>query len=175
MSKLKNYAFATTVISLILAFPVRMHASTFQCNSGDASCLVAAVNQSNVNGQNNIINLKPGTYVVAGVPNAPCLPIITGTVTIHGKRPETTIITCSTIIPRLLSVSSSGNLTLHGITLNGGGVSNAGGVVNIVQSVIRQAAFAAGGAALSSLSGVVNIKSSLFCKQYQYWGRCIVD
>src|SRR5262245_12860416 len=158
MSKLKNYAFAITVISLILAFPGTMHGSTFICASGDVGCLVAAINQSNGNGQNNIINLSPGTYALPPfVGNPACLPIITGTVTIHGFSPQTTVITC---IGYMFFVSSSGDLTLHGVTLSGAGISNSGGIVNLLRSAIRQG-FADSGGAVRMDSGVVNIKNSV--------------
>src|SRR5262249_46095333 len=99
MSKRENYAFAITVISLILAFPATMHGSTTTCAAGDVGCLVAAINDTNNNGQNNIINLSPGTYAVPTIVGNPaCLPIITGTVTIHGVSAETTVITCTDFI-----------------------------------------------------------------------------
>lgn len=128
-------------------------AAVFRCAAGDVACLVDAINQSNANGQRNTLRLEAGTYALTAIdnntdgPNG--LPSITGHVVIRGKGADATSIARPSSAPemRLLHVGSSGQLTVDGVTLTGGGgtsffsgagpgVYNAGGAVDIIRSVV---------------------------------------
>jgi hypothetical protein len=80
----------------VLALPPLGQAAVFQCGAGDVACLIAAINDANVNGEENTITLAAGTYTLTAVdndtdgPNG--LPSITSMLTIRGVEAEATII-----------------------------------------------------------------------------------
>src|SRR5262249_46966905 len=98
---------------------------------GDVQCLIISINQANTNGQpQNTIRLEAGTYTLTNIdnftpnflgPNG--LPSITSTLTIKGAGANMTIIArdSGAVGFRLMHVAASGNLTLEGVTLTGGG------------------------------------------------------
>jgi hypothetical protein len=113
---------------LVVVLSQSAEARTFQCRSGDVMCLIAAINQANVQpGSSHEIRLAAGTYTLTAVhnqtdgPNG--LPSIITNLTITGVGAENTIIERNTSGPdfRLLHVSGGATLTLAGLTLRGGG------------------------------------------------------
>ena len=109
------------VIPLLLAQSAA--AATVQC--GDVSCLVTAIHQANARPHRPMtIHLVGGTYTLLEG-----LPLITSTVTID-VPPGTVITRDASKLPefRLLQVAATGNLTITGLTLQGGvpGIVNAG-------------------------------------------------
>jgi hypothetical protein len=143
------------IASLLFVFfisSVPAHSAGFNISSGDVAGLIAAINTANSNGEENAINLGPGTYSLTSVDNSPStfggngLPIITGTMIINGQSAETTTIERNSGAPRfgIFQVESGGNLSLDRITIRGGnvfgpggagGISN-GGILTITESVI---------------------------------------
>ena len=101
-------------------------AAEFTCAGGDVTCLIAAINAANANGEANTITLAVGTYTLTAVDNETAgpngLPSITSTMTIQGAGAETTIIERAVSAPafRLLYIGPDGGLTLEGLTLTGG-------------------------------------------------------
>jgi hypothetical protein len=169
---------AMAVLGLASGLPQPVHAETFNCGAGDVPCLIAVINEANANGQENTIRLEAGTYTLTDVdndtngPNG--LPSITSHLTIKGTGADTTSVARDASAPtfRLVHVGTSGQLTVDGLTLTGGGgrqqvegagLFNAGGVVNIIRSMVSGndgRLSAAGG--LSNYGGVVNITRSTF-------------
>ncbi len=168
---------ATASIVLGLAMVQPGQAATFTCVAGDVQCLIIAINHANSNGQpQNTILLEAGTYTLTNVdndtdgPNG--LPSITSTLSITGAGAGLTVITrASAVLPfRLMHVSSSGDLTLRGLTLSGGLIGfldasggalfNDGGSVRIVQTEIS-GNLAADGAGLFNNSGTVRLQQSM--------------
>ena len=87
---------------LILGLPGSLHAAEFFCPSGNVTCLIAAINQANPNGQENTIYLEVGTYTIRAIDNniigpeglleGPTgLPSITGRITIRQNELSATI------------------------------------------------------------------------------------
>ena len=94
MRKRLFYLEMVVSIILILGALESSHAAEFFCPSGNVTCLIAAINESNQNGQENTINLEAGTYTLRAIdnnivgpegllegPNG--LPSITGRITIR--------------------------------------------------------------------------------------------
>jgi hypothetical protein len=126
-------------LGLALVLPLTGQAKTFQCGAGDVQCLIAAINEANANGEKNTIRLEAGTYTLTAPDNdAIGLPVITSTLTITGRRAETTIIERDASAPpfSILGVAEASTLTLKRLTLRGGGGSTtspplaAGGIFN---------------------------------------------
>ena len=117
---------------LILGLLESLHAAEFFCPSGNVTCLIAAINQANQNGQENTINLEVGTYTIRAIdnnivgpegllegPNG--LPSITGRITIRQNELGATIERDRAAQPfRLFHVSSGGTLNLFGLGLRYG-------------------------------------------------------
>ncbi len=107
-----------------------VYGAEFFCSSGDVDCLIAAINQSNQNGEPNTINLELGTYTLTAADNdtdgANGLPSITGTITIQGPKGSGSTIDRDPGARafRLFQVAGSGVLNLKWLGLSGG---NAGG------------------------------------------------
>jgi hypothetical protein len=135
--------------------PHLVEARTFHCGTGDVSCLIAAINEANANGQTkNTIRLEAGTYTLTAVDNITAeepngLPVITSTLTITGQGAETTIIERDTSAPpqfRILNVAAAGAITLQRLTLRGGSLFSRGagggifndGILTIIKSIISQ-------------------------------------
>ena len=132
---------------LFSTFPV--YSATFDIPSGEVTGLIGAINAANANGEENTINLEPGTYTLTeidnGVPSdSNGLPVITGIITIHGNDAQTTHLErSSTARFRILSIASYGDLTIEGLTVrNGfvgfrtGGFAN-DGILTIERSIIE--------------------------------------
>jgi hypothetical protein len=150
---------------VILGLSHTVQAADFTCSGGDVACLIAAINQANANGHKNTIELQAGAYNLTAVdndtngPNG--LPSITSTLTIKGAGANATSITriFGTQPPFfcLIHVAATGNLTLEGVTLSGGGFEliqggglvNDGGTIQVVRSAIT-------GNAGSLAGGLVN-------------------
>jgi hypothetical protein len=63
------YLLPTTFLILALTFTERLEAANFLCPSGNVTCLIAAINEANGNGQDNIIDVGPGVYTLTGTNN----------------------------------------------------------------------------------------------------------
>ena len=145
-----------------------IHAAEFFCPSGDVPCLIAAMNDANLNGEENTIDLAAGTYTLTSIDNSPTfssrngLPRVASAMVINGESTETTIIERDPDAPifRIFDVATSGRLTLNGLTVRGGGGfgtafsgSGAGinndGTLTITDSIIErnQGGFPGGGIA----------------------------
>jgi hypothetical protein len=149
---MKKFALTVTLLGLCATGPV--HAAEFFCSSGNVTCLIAAINDANQNGEENTINLAAGTYTLTSIDNgttffnANGLPVITSVMIINGESAETTIIERDPGAPnfRILAVDASGRLTLNGLTIRGAtgdpfsfanSISN-GGNLTVNQSIIEQ-------------------------------------
>jgi hypothetical protein len=126
-------------LGLALARPLPTQAKTFRCDAGDVSCLIAAINEANANGQKNTIRLEAGTYPLTTVDNTTDkpngLPVITSTLTIIGAGAAATSIERAMSSFRILDVAVTGTLTLKRLTIRGGALpcsadSNGGGILN---------------------------------------------
>jgi hypothetical protein len=63
---------ATIIISLVFCLSlssVPAYAAVFNVASGDVAGLIAAINAANANGEENTINLTPGTYTLTAIDN----------------------------------------------------------------------------------------------------------
>jgi hypothetical protein len=108
-------------------------AAQFDCGAADVDCLIAAIHQANVNGEANTIQLAAGVYTLTGVdndtdgPNG--LPSVVGLLTIQGAGASSTTIQRDPSAPffRILHVGATGVLTVSGVTLTGGVLSDAAG------------------------------------------------
>lgn len=116
--------------------------------AGDVDGLKAAIRKANGTSFGAAIKLEPGTYTVSTVdsymdgPNG--LPSIGSPVSIEGVSPETTLIERYAEAPqfRLFHVASGGNLTLDGVTIQGGDVNSWGaGIYNRGTLTITNCAF----------------------------------
>jgi hypothetical protein len=121
---MKKFALSFTLLGL-WAFNV-VHAAEFFCSSGNVTCLIAAINTANANGQKNRIDLAPGTYSLTSIDNnsdgSNGLPSVVSALTISGAGSARTTIERAVGSPffRLMHVASTGRLTLEGLTLQGG-------------------------------------------------------
>jgi hypothetical protein len=137
---------ATIIIPLVFCFSIFLssvpaYSAVFNIASGDVTGLIAAINAANSNGEENTINLEPGTYTLTAIDNGTIanfsstgLPIITSAMTITGAGMATTIIERDANAPsfRILRVEAAGTLTLQGLTLSGGNsLSSGGGISNV--------------------------------------------
>lgn len=120
-------AWLASLSPIVLLGAVRIAiAAEFFCQSGNVTCLIAAINASNQNGQRNTINLEVGQYMLTTVDNitdgANGLPSITGKITIQG--PEGTGSTIErdpgAASFRLFHVVTTGILNLKWLGLRGG-------------------------------------------------------
>jgi hypothetical protein len=128
------------------------YAAVFNITSGDVAGLINAINGANANGEENTINLAPGTYELTSADNqvaapgdANGLPVITGVITIRGSGADTTEIgrkPTSTLF-RIFDIASGGVLNLSLLSLVGGMLETADGAairnqgtLNIDQSII---------------------------------------
>lgn len=120
---------APFAVAVMLAVSPAAAARTFFCDGGDASCLIQAIQDANAAGRFNTIVLSAGTYTLTSpfpesgnVGTGTSLPAITSTLTIRGEGADHTVIERSASADsfRLIMVTT-GNLTLDGLTLRGGG------------------------------------------------------
>ena len=130
------YLLPTTFLILALTFTERLEAANFLCPSGNVTCLIAAINEANGNGQENIIDVEPGVYTLTGTNNVADgpngLPSITSTLTIRNDQLGATIERDrnSGSDFRLVHVESQGNLTLYGLGLRYGRGLGGGAIFN---------------------------------------------
>ena len=125
---------ALAVALFTLSFTQAVQAAEFFCSSGDVTCLIAAINDANQNGEENTINLETGDYTLTAVNNqtiAPVgnlfpigngLPVITSVMTLTGAGANQTVIARDSNAPgfRIVFVAGTGALTLDGLTISGG-------------------------------------------------------
>ena len=138
----------TSLVSfLILSVPA--YSAVFNISSGDVTGLIAAINAANANGEENTINLAPGTYTLTSVvsgtmPTTSGLPVISSTMTINGESAETTIVERDAAAPLFGIFVNAGNLTINALTVRGaqsfvgfrgGGIRN-DGELTIIRSII---------------------------------------
>ncbi len=115
-------------VGYILSLSTTLHAATFNVSSGDTAGLIDAINTSNLNGEDDTINLKAGTYTLVSVDNdtdsSNGLPSISSKIMIRGAGAEATTIervgTDSTPDFRIFHVASVGELTLEDLTVKNG-------------------------------------------------------
>jgi len=119
MKKLQLAIFTLSFISAPL------YGADFFCS--DVTCLIAAINEANRNGENNTISLDPGTYTLQVIDNdtegRTGLPSITGRINIVGLSPGGATITRDVAAPqfRIFHVAASGVLSLDTIEVSQGG------------------------------------------------------
>jgi len=125
---------------VLLGTVLPAEAKRFTCGSGDSACLIAAIAEANANGKRNTIVLSPGIYTLTegsfpgprpGDEDAG-LPLVTGTLTISGESALSTVIERSESAANFRILTVTGDLTLRGVTLKGGGGPAAGGGPGIV-------------------------------------------
>ncbi|HEU4340586.1 MAG TPA: choice-of-anchor Q domain-containing protein [Candidatus Binatia bacterium] len=147
MKKLAILAFAAFAVLRSLN---SVHPAEFSCPSGDVTCLIAAINEANENGEENTISLEPGTYTLRtvdnniigpeGLPEGPNgLPSITGKITIRQNELGATIERDRVAQPfRLFHITSGGSLNLFGLGLRyGRDQSDFGGGAILNRGVVR--------------------------------------
>lgn len=85
-----------TVFLVLLLSAAPAYSAVFKIRSGNVTSLIAAINASNTNGQENTIILAAGIYNLTVVDNsadaANGLPVITSVLTIRGAGAERTTI-----------------------------------------------------------------------------------
>jgi hypothetical protein len=179
---------AAITIALTSIRPV--HAAVFTCPSGSVTCLIAAINTANGNGEANTIALEAGIYSLTAVDNKTDgpngLPSITSTLTIVGAALEgleraeqnelpplptgmTTVIERHALTSpppfRLFHVAVDGTLILEGLTLRGGDAFAGGGLFNRGTLTIHDSTLvgnrAKGGGGLVNLGTLIITTSTL--------------
>jgi hypothetical protein len=174
------------IVSLFLLLStIPAHSRVFNIPSGDVTALINAINRANSNGEENTINLEPGTYSLIAVdngsgPDANGLPVITGVIGIIGSGAQTTILKrslpLSPPVPRfrIFDIAADGRLTINQVTVSGGaingdggGIRNAGNLTinnSIVENnfAVRGSGFLSGsGGGILSLGTVTIINSTI--------------
>jgi hypothetical protein len=145
-----------TTLVLTLTSTGMASAKVFRCASEDVSCLIGSIRSANERGGPDTIILEAGNYTLTVIDNTEdrgregegnFLPSITSRLTIEGAGPTETII--ESVIGsigfgfgRILHIAPTGDLALHGVTIQGGFAEDGGGIFNrgtltITQSVIR--------------------------------------
>src|SRR5262249_53969570 len=128
----RGIACGVMLLGLVSLTPVSQ-AADVTCTAGDVTCLIAAINTANANGEANTITLEAGTYTLMAVDNTTDgpngLPSVTGIGTIKGAGADTTILEREANPPafRLGHVAATGHLTLDGLTVRRGSVPGSGG------------------------------------------------
>jgi hypothetical protein len=110
----------------LFLFEKAVYSADFTCGSGSTVCLIAAIQASNANGEDNAIFLEAGEYILDTVnndtdgPNG--LPSITGRMSIRGPDGVGSTIQRNMDSPgfRIFHVASQGSLTLDWLALSGG-------------------------------------------------------
>jgi hypothetical protein len=174
----------TFLLLFTFVLPHALHAAEFLCSSGDATCLIAALNSANDTPEADTITLGPGLYTLTTVDNdtdgANGLPSIRSTVTLRGTGADRTIVERDGAAPffRLVHIGATGSLILDEISLRGGvafsarlpgDVNTSGGAIvnrgtlSIMNSVLMgnsvQGLFGNGGAILTL--GTLSIMNSV--------------
>src|SRR5262249_15441022 len=115
----RGIACGVMLLGLVSLTPLSQ-AADVTCTAGDVTCLIAAINTANANGEANTITLEAGTYTLTAVDNTTDgpngLPSVTGTVTVTGAGADTTSLEREANAPvfRLGHVAATGNLTFDG-------------------------------------------------------------
>jgi len=145
-------------------------AATFDIHSNDVTGLINAINISNSNGEDNIINLDHNsTYLLTNKISSPYsdigLPLITGNITINGnesiiKRDKTSLRF------RIFAIEAPGFLTLNNITLSKG---ESVDVINGHENPYDNYDYYGGGAILN-LNGTLIINDSIISENLAYEG-----
>ncbi|MFE5582618.1 hypothetical protein [Kitasatospora sp. NPDC056531] len=142
-------------------------APTTSVACGDTATLIAAINA--LNGPGGTIELASNcTYAFSTQVDATgdALPPITGKITITGHD---SALVRSTDVPanlfRILQVTSTGDLTLHGVEVSGGASSLGGGIANtgkltLDKSTVAHNSATSGGGGIFSNGGTVTIRRS---------------
>src|SRR5713101_2008816 len=166
---------AVAALGLTLALPLPVRAKTFHCGAGDVQCLIDAINAANVNGEKNTIRLEAGTYTLTAIDNNTSgpngLPSITSDLTIKGSRADSTVITRDASAPefRIVRVATTGILTLRGVTITGGkisqGTGRGGGIFNagtltLIATIITHNVVNDGGGGIWNDNRTVTVKRS---------------
>jgi hypothetical protein len=143
------------IVSLfLLVSTIPAQSAVFNIPSGNVTALIAAINAANTNGEENTINLEPGTYTLTAIDNGVIdsnsngLPVITGMVNINGNDAPSTVIERDPAAPlfRIFSIASGGKLSVNGVTVRrgggfrtqlAGGFNNAGSLA-VTRSIIEQ-------------------------------------
>jgi hypothetical protein len=125
LSKLWSMVHTTLVTFTLLGSVEFLHAAEFFCDSGNVTCLIAAINSANATSGGHVINLEPGIYTIqmASGPLFDGLPIITRSIRIQATAddPATIIERDPNAAPfRIFDVSATGQLTLVGVTVQQG-------------------------------------------------------
>src|SRR5690349_24217075 len=122
MKNSRLFAAATFIVFALFTVQVANSAEFF-CRSRNVTCLIAAINKANRNGEDNTINLEVGEYTLTTVDNvtdgANGLPSITGKITIQGPEGTgSTIERDSGVAPfRLFHIAATGILNLRWLGL----------------------------------------------------------
>jgi Right handed beta helix region len=164
MAPLRTWSMLVAVLSLAASVEA---AKKIKCGSGDAACLVAAVEDANASTREVVIQLAAGVYTLDPT-NAPALVPVglqnTGRVTIRGAGADVTIIERAADAPAFRIVTNLGTLTLEKVTIrggDGGGVSNASNAtLTVIDSRITLNRAQAGGG-LSGGGTVTVLRSSI--------------
>jgi hypothetical protein len=161
--------FALTVLLLALWAITPVHAADFSCQSGDVTCLIAAINEANAMPGEHTINLEPGSYTLQRIDNGMNgLPVISGSIKIQATTEELpTVIERDPNAPafRFFEVLVGGKLTLAGVTIQGGLTSSGGaailnrGVTSLEDSIVRRSNTGGNGAILNSFGTLRVIRS----------------
>jgi hypothetical protein len=144
--------FAMTFLITLLTSSISAYCAVFNIASDDVQGLIAAINAANANGEENTINLEPGTYTLTAVDNgvaelATGVPVITSVMTITGVGAESTMLERDSSVPafRILRIGLTGRVTIVGVTVSGGltsfevggaGIWNSGDLI-INRSIIK--------------------------------------
>jgi uncharacterized repeat protein (TIGR01451 family) len=164
-------------LGLALAPTQLVQATSFHCPAADVVCLIAAIHAANSTLEPDTIQLAAGTYMLTGVNNttdgANGLPSITSALTIQGAGADQTVLERASSAPsfRLVHVASSGNLTIDGLILRGGGGSsgpdggglfNDRGLVSIMNTTFTMNVAGIEGGGLFNNGGTISIINSTF-------------
>lgn len=159
------------IFSLVLALTIGIAdvavARVFHCASGDVDCLIGSIQRANERAGSDRIILEAGTYALTIVNNTVDtgprflliggngLPSITSRVRIEGAGATETIIDAGAGSLRAFHIATTGKVTLHGLTVQGGAAEAGGAIFNrgtliLSETVLRDnvAEFGAGGGAI---------------------------
>ncbi len=159
-----SVAWVLSVCSTVLV-PSLSYAATFTCS--DVPCLVDAVQQANTNGEDNLLLLAAGTYVLTGSTEdgaAAGLLVLRGTLTVRGAGPEATVLQRAADAPllRLAAIAPTGVIRLQQLAIEGGrGLLNEGTLALRTVRIAENGGPIQGGGGLTN-RGLVTIAQSVF-------------
>jgi hypothetical protein len=164
------------VVLLIFGTLQAVHAAEFFCSPGDVACLIAAINESNKNGEDNTINLD-GDYPLKTLDNETAfegpngLPSMTGKMVIQANDPWTPAKIFRDVqdgfnpapndpsLFRIVYIDSSGVVTLKNLSVLGGLLPfpyGGGGIVNHGSLVLENSTVGGGGVKDSGGGAMIN-------------------